>query len=347
MAKDTPAGRANDSAAPTPPPTSAPPSTNPGYLWHNGSIVPWEAATVHLTDIGWTAISAVFEGVRAYAAADGRGPLLFRADQHLKRLAQSMKLMRMSMHLSGDDVRGGLTAVLRANDLQGDAYLQPLAYFSGRVPGYEVAYTQPGEIYITARLAPSTLGKSKGSHACVSSWTRIADNVTPPRAKALTNYQNSRLVSTEARINGYDTGIVLNNRGKVSEAAWACVFIVRDGVAITPGVTSDILEGITRASLIDLLQNELGIRTIERDVDRSELYIADEVFLCGTLLEIEPVLSVDRYSVGDGEPGPITRALARLFERVVRGEQAGYEQWVEPLGSAVAVGTTAAEEGWR
>src|SRR5262249_32677235 len=149
--------------------------------------------------------------------------------------------------------------------LREDVYLQPLAYFGGRVPGYEAAYTQPGEIYITLRTAPSKLGVARGSHACISSWTRIADNVIPPRAKALATVQTSRVLSTEARVNGYDTGIVLNDRGKVSEGAWSCVFLVRDGVAITPSVTSDILEGITRASLIDLLRDELGIPTEERE----------------------------------------------------------------------------------
>jgi branched-chain amino acid aminotransferase len=344
MVKDIPAaGAAGSAAARSAPPVPA----QPAYLWHNGRLVPWDDATVHLTDIGWTAISAVFEGARAYASADGSGLALFRLDQHLKRLAQSMKLMRMTLPWSLDEVRDGMIELLRANAYDQDVYLQPLAYFGGRVPGYEAAYTQPGEIYITARPAPSKLGTAPGSNVCVSSWTRIADNVMPPRAKALANYQNSRLVSTEARINGYDTGIVLNDRGKVSEGAWSCVFVVRDGVAITPSVTSDILEGITRASLIDLLRDELGIRTEEREVDRTELYIADEVFLCGTLIEIDPVLSVDRYTIGDGAPGPVTQAVAQLFEQVARGGVPRYQPWLERVAIPQAAAAGAAEEGHR
>ena len=152
---------------------------------------------------------------------------------------------------------------------------------------------------VTARPAPSTLGTYKVAHCNVSSWNRISDNVMPPRAKAISNYQNSRYVSTESRLNGYDFGIILNQNGKVSEANYACLYILRDGVAITPPVSAGILESITREACKALLENEFGMPVVERDVDRTELYIADEVFICGTAVEVQPVVSVDRYKIGE------------------------------------------------
>ena len=153
----------------------------------------------------------------------------------------------------------------------------------------------------------------------------------PPRAKAITNYQNSRYVSTESRINGYDFGIILNQDGKVSEASYACIYMIRDGVAITPLISSGILESITRESLKQLLEQELKVPVVEREVERTELYVADEVFLCGTSVEMQPVGSVDRYRVGDGEIGTVTARLQSLFHRVVRGGHPGYADWCTPV----------------
>ena len=150
----------------------------------------------------------------------------------------------------------------------------------------------------------------------------------------MANYQNSRLVSTEARINGFDGGIMLNDRGKVAEGASSCIFLIRDGVAVTPSLTSGILESITRSTLLTLLARELGLPCEQREVDRTELYLADEVFLCGTLAEIEPVLSVDRYEVGDGVVGPVTRRLSALYAAVVRGGRAEYAHWLSSLAIA-------------
>ena len=184
---------------------------------------------------------------------------------------------------------------------------------------------------ITPRLAPSNLGTGKLAHCNVSSWNRISDNVMPPRAKAISNYQNSRYVSTESRVNGYDYGIILNQQGKVAEASYACIFIIRDGVAITPPVSAGILESITRETVRELLENELDLPVLERDVERTELYIADEVFLCGTAVEVQPVVSVDRYRVGDGETGPIVSRLESLFHQVVRGSHPSYSHWLHPV----------------
>ncbi|MBF8267901.1 MAG: Branched-chain-amino-acid aminotransferase [Dehalococcoidia bacterium] len=309
--------------------TSPPP--DPPYLWSSGKLVPWAEATVHVSALAWTGVSAVFEGIRAYWNQGEEEMYIFRLQSHLHRLLDSMKLMRMSSPYSPSELTTAIMDLLKANQVREDTYIMPLAYFGGSVPGYKAAYQQPGEVLITTRPLASNARSNRGSHCCISSWVRISDNVMSPRAKSISNYQNSRLVSTEAQINGYDAGIILNPQGKVAEGAYACVFLVRDGVAITPGVTAGILEGITRDTVIRLFRDVLRMPVEERDVDRTELYVAEEAFFCGTYFEIEPIVSVDRYLVGSGRPGPLTRKLRRLYQGIVRGEDRGYTQWQTPV----------------
>ena len=300
----------------------------PKYIWHRGNILPWDDAKVHVTDMSWTSISAVFEGIRGYWNKTRNEHYIFRLDAHLKRLNQSMKLMRMNCSYSNEEIIQGILKLLKANEIQGDLYITPFAYFSGSIPGYKVAFEEPVEIYITAVSNDSNLESNLGSHCCVSSWVRISDNSMPPRAKSISNYQNSRLVSTEAQLNGYDSGIILNSQGKVSEGAYACIFIIRDGIAITPPVTAGILESITRDTIIHILKEDLDIEVRERDIDRTELYIADEVLLCGTYAEIEPVISIDKYTTGTGDPGPITNKLRDIYKNIVIGNSNERTNWV-------------------
>ncbi len=304
---------------------------SPKFLWHSGKLVEWEKATVHISMLGWTAISSVFEGIRAYWNPDHQELYVFRLDAHLKRLFQSMKLMRMTSPYSKEDLTQAITDLLRANGYRCDVYIQPIAYFGGGIPGYLAVFEEPGEVVITARPAPSNLGTSKIAHCNVSSWTRISDNVMPPRVKAITNYQNSRYVSTESHINGYDFGIILNEVGKVSEASYACIYIVRDGVAITPPVSAGILESITREVVRQLLEQDMEVPVVERDVDRTELYVADEAFICGTAVELQAIGSVDKYKVGTGETGMVVSQLVRLFDNVVRGSDTRYAEWCTPV----------------
>jgi len=310
---------------------------NPRYLWHGGKLVPWESATVHISQLGWTAIGAVFEGIRAYWCEERQELAIFHLEAHLKRLFQSMKIMRMTCPYSREELARAIAELLRANEYRADTYIQPLAYFSGAIPGYQAVLEQPGEVLITTRPAPSNLGTGRMAHCNVSSWTRISDNVMPPRAKAITNYQNSRYVSTESRVNGYDFGIILNQEGKVSEASYACIYIIRDGVAITPPTSAGILESITREVVRQLLVESLGVSVLERDVDRTELYLADEAFICGTAVEVQPVVSVDRYLVGDGQPGPVVSRLEELFRQIVRGGDARYAHWLTPVAAGQPV----------
>ena len=304
---------------------------SPKYLWRSGELVEWEKATVHISTLGWSSISAVFEGIRAYWNPDNKELYIFQLEAHLKRLFQSMKIMRMASGYSCDYLVKSIIGLLRANEYQEDVYIQPLAYFGGSIPGYLAVLEQPGEIVITTRPASSNLDAPKVVHCNVSSWTRISDNVMPPRVKAITNYQNSRYVSTESQINGYDFGIVLNQSGKVAEASYACVYIVRDGVAITPPVTAGLLESITREVVKQLLAQELQVPVIERDVDRTELYVAEEAFICGTAVEIQSIGSIDRYKLGSGEAGPLVTKLRELFRGYVRGENNHHSDWLTPV----------------
>ncbi|MBI4338165.1 MAG: branched-chain amino acid transaminase [Chloroflexi bacterium] len=309
---------------------------HPAFLWWKGELVPWEKATVHVTMVGWTAISSVFEGIRGYWNAQERELYIFHPAAHLDRFNRSMKLMRMTSPYSKDQLLEALKQLVKANSFQGDVYFQPLAYFPGGVPGYVGVLERPGEVMIVSYARPSTLEQEeKSSTCCVSTWLRPMDTQMPPRAKMLPIYQNSRMVATEAQMNGYDYGIIMNTQGKVAEASHACVFLVRDGTAITPPITAGILESITRTAVMDLLRDELGIPVVEREVDRTELYVADEVFLCGTAMEVEAVASVDKYRPGAGAPGPVTRRLRRLFRDVVRGMETKYAHWRTPaLGRA-------------
>lgn len=309
---------------------------HPAYLWWGGQLVPWEDAQVHVTNLGWPAISAVFEGIRGYWNAGQQELYVFRLAEHLARLARSMRFMRMEQTYTAAQFTEAILELMRANGHQGDAYCSPVVYLSQNIAGYLPATGIPCEAYITSRNAPSALGSGHVSSACVSTWTRLPDNVMPPRAKAITNYQNSRYVSTEAKLNNFDYGIVLNDRGKVAEGSHACIFIVRDGVACTPPTTAGILESITRASAMALLQ-DAGVPVQERDVDRTELYVADEAFFVGTYIEIEAIGNIDHYQLGDGGIGPITRRLQQDFERAVRGNDPAHRNWLTPVYAGAPV----------
>lgn len=311
-------------------------ATHPPYLWWNGKRIAWEEATVHVTQLAWSGVAAVFEGIQAYWNADEEELFVFRLDAHLERFQRSQKMMRMNRDYTTTQLTDAIIDLLRANECRGDTYVFPLAFLGGGGGFRKISAIDPSqtEITITTRPQPSHLLQRQWKHACVSSWTRISDNVLPPRIKNISNYRNSQLASTEASLNGYDTPILLNAQGKVAEGPGSCLMLVRDGVLITPGVTESILESITRASLIDLARDVLGLGVVERSVDRTELYIADELFLCGTAAEITPIVSVDRYTVGDGEQGPITSALERAFHDVVRGNDPRYRHWLTPVGVA-------------
>ena len=307
-----------------------PPAPFP-YLWFSGEQLPWEQATVHVTTVGWPAVSAIFEGIRGYWNEDQGALYVFRLAEHMARFDNSMRLQRMAPRFSGSEVGQALLDLCRANDVRGDAYMQPMAFSTGAAWGSRAHMDQAPEILITIRPSESGLGSGRTLTAGVASWRRISDEALPPRIKAFPNYANSRLASNEASRHGYDAPIFLNSAGKVSESSGSCLFIIRTGVAITPPVTASILESITRDSVIELLRDGLGVPVLERDVDRTELYVSDEAFLCGTAMEVTPLREIDGYEIGRDGVGPLTERLERLFHEVVRGKEARYQRWVTPV----------------
>lgn len=313
-------------------------AAQPRFLWWDGQLVPWQEATVHITQMHWSAVSAIFEGIMAYWNEEEEELFVFRLDSHLQRFLRSQKLMRMRPDYSVQQLMEAIAGLLRANEHRSDTYVFPYAYPAGggRYRTFASAEPQPAQLTITTQPSQSHLLARELKSACISTWTRISDNVMPPRIKNIANYRNGQLASAEATINGYDMPILLNTQGKVAEGAGACLMMVRDGKLMTPTGTDSILESITRAAIMELAK-DLGIEVIERQIDRTELYIADEVFFCGTAAEITPVSSVDRYTIGAGDLGPVTTEIERQFHDIVRGKNKRYASWVTPVGAAKAV----------
>ncbi|MGG5812144.1 aminotransferase class IV [Falsiroseomonas sp. CW058] len=294
---------------------------------HNGIAMPFHEARIHPLALGVAFGVAVFEGIRAYRHPATGAFSVFRLEEHLARLAQGMKVMRLADPPATDVLRAAVLEVIRLNAPDDDAYLRVQV----QVEAMGTMATTGPVGWIAAALPRERSAKfATGLSACVSSWTRIADNAMPPRIKASANYHAGRLATLQAKADGYDSAILLTQRGKVSEAAAACLFLVRDGVLVTPDRTSDILESVTRATVLTLAA-ELGIPCEEREVDRTELYVADEVFLCGTGQELVAVTQVDRLPVGDGAPGPLTRRLQAAYEAVVRGLTEAHPEWRTPV----------------
>ena len=310
---------------------------HPKYLWWNGKQTPWEDATVHVTDLAWSTVGAVFEGIRGYWNDEREELYVFRLQEHMERLSESMRLVRLPADYTTDELTDASLTLLRDNESREDTYIRPLAY-SANSSGKRLsdASVQTG-LLINTNPMPSQLKSGRTFKLKVSSWTRISDTVMPPRIKNISNYRNGQLASMEAQADGYDAALLLSPQGKVSEAPGACVMMVRKGKLVTPPITDGILESITRDAVMTMASDALGMPVVERSIDRTELYLADEVFLCGTAFEVTPVVEVDRYTIGTGEIGEFTSRLQVLFESVLRGSESRYEHWRTPVGVAAGV----------
>ena len=310
---------------------------HPAFVWWNGERVRWDEATVHVTDLGWSTVGAIFEGIRGYWNEDAGELYVFRLREHMERFVRSMKLVRLPLEYSIDELMEAITDLARVNEIREDSYLRPMGY-AGETTGKRFAQLgNESAVLINTHPMASHLLTGLTYTAKVSSWHRIGEDVMPPRVKNFSNYRNGQLASQEAKLDGYDTAFLLDRDGKVTEAPGACVALIRDGKFITPDLTSGILESVTRDALIVLAREVLGMEVIERRVDRTELYIADEVFTCGTAAEITPVVSIDKYQIGDGTIGAFTRELERIFHDVLRGREDRYAHWRTPVGAMVAV----------
>ncbi len=301
-------------------------SPNPPYLWSNGRIVPWESATLHATHTIWSGISTVFEGIRAYWNPGTETMHIFRLAEHLRRLKQSIRLIRMTMPYEALDLLEDLPTLLERNDVREDIYIRVVAFPSER----RMASRADEEVInLLADTAPypSHLEEDQVRHLMISSFTRISDGIMSPQIKSIANYRNSDMALQESRLAGYDGPIMLNRHGEVAEGAWSSFFMVRDGLLITPDLQSDVLESVTRDTMLRLAREQLGLRVEQRRIGRTELYLADEAFLCGTAAEVQPIGSIDRLSLGDGKTGPLTARLRAAYTRVVRGQDATYPDW--------------------
>jgi branched-chain amino acid aminotransferase len=302
------------------------------FLWFNGAVVPWEDAKVHISTATVTRGANVFEGVRAYWNADERELFIFRNDEHMARLWNSAKIMRMTVPWTKEELTKAEIDVIRANAFEATVWFRLTLYVGEGEESIWPPEKVPVGGFITPRLAPHSPGITEGIDTCISTWTRIADTSVPPRVKAGANYHNSRLAVMEARTNGYaPQPILLNERGKVSEGPGACFFMVRDGALITAPVTANILESITRATVLELARDALGLRVHEREIDRTELYVADEAFFCGSGWEVTPIRSVDRYPIGKGQPGPLTKRIQEVYFSVAEGRVPKYRHWLMPV----------------
>ncbi|MGI9331851.1 MAG: branched-chain amino acid transaminase [Gammaproteobacteria bacterium] len=298
--------------------------STPSYIMLDGELVPFAEATVHVTSGAFKFGTAVFEGIRGYWNDEHEQMYLFRLDDHMRRLEFSQRFMRFEGAVSGADMALQTLDLLRANELRTTVHIMSTVYVKGSGP--PAACAPIG----TSVVATPGVGGLYVDHGCavqISSWRRLADDAMPARVKCNANYQNGRVAIIQAREDGYDTVLMLNGRGKVAEGPGMCLFMIRDGLAVTPNTSSDILESITRETVMELLPRYCGIEVIEREIDRSELVAADEAFFCGTAWEVTPIASIDRLPVGEGAVGPVTRKLQDAYFRIVKGETEDFEEW--------------------
>src|SRR5579872_52404 len=300
-----------------------------GKIWHNGKLIAWDDAKIHVLSHVTSYGSSVFEGIRCYATSSG--PAIFRAREHARRHLDSAKIYRMDVPYTLDQLVDALTELVRVNKME-SCYFRPIIMRGYGDVGV-LPFHNPIEVYIACWEWGKYLGEealAQGVDVCVSSWNRFAPNTLPALAKAGANYMNSQLIRMEAHINGYSEGIALDEAGYVSEGSGENIFVVRDGKILTPPLGASVLPGITRDSVIQLAQT-LGITVSESIVPREMLYIADEVFFSGTAAEITPIRSVDRITVGSGQRGPVTEKLQRTFFDIVNGDSPDQMNWLTPV----------------
>lgn len=299
-------------------------------IWFNGRFVPWEEARIHVLSHVVNYGSSVFEGIRAYTTP--QGPAIFRLEAHLRRLYDSARIYYMEIPYPLQEIAQAICQAVRLNRLPA-AYIRPIVYRGYGELGVN-PLTCPVEVAIAAfdwgrYLGPEAL--EQGADVCVSSWARMAPNTFPALAKAGANYMNAQLIKMEALRHGYVEGIALDPSGYVSEGSGENIFAVRDGVLYTPPLTSSILAGITRDSVM-VLARELGYTVVEQVLPREFLYIADEVFFTGTAAEITPVRSIDGITIGSGRRGPLTASLQTAFFDLVEGRAPDRYGWLTPVG---------------
>ena len=304
-------------------------------IWHNGRLIAWDDATIHVMSHVVNYGSSVFEGIRCYQLPSG--PAIFRANEHIQRLLDSAKIYRMDVDFTRDELVQAMVELIAVNRIS-PCYLRPIV-----LRGYGQVGVNPLNAPVDVYIANYEWGKYLGSDAeqgvdvCVSSWTRIAPNTLPAMAKSGANYMNSQLIKMEAILNGYVEGIALDVNGYVSEGSGENLFVVRNGTLITAPLGNSVLPGITRDSVLAIAR-DLQIPVVEQGIPREMLYIADEVFFSGTAAEITPIRSVDKISVAKGSVGPVTKAIQREFFGMIRGSLPDRHNWFTQVPVKQTVG---------
>ncbi|MBT6073712.1 MAG: branched-chain amino acid transaminase [Gammaproteobacteria bacterium] len=300
-------------------------------IWFNGELVPWESAQIHVLSYALHYGSAVFEGIRAYST--NNGTKIFRLDEHIKRLFNSAKIYRMNIAYSQQEIMEACKTIITTNELNTGAYIRPIAFRGYNDLGLHASKDDDVELVVAAWEWGTLLGADaleNGVDVGVSSWNRNAPNTIPVMAKASGNYLSGTLVAIEAKENGYDEGICLDSDGFVSEGSGENIFMVKNSTLITPPLSSSILDGITRDSVIQIAKY-LNIECIERRITREELYLADELFFTGTAAEITPIKSVDRLTVGNGAKGPLTDQIQKIFFGLFDGTVSDEWGWLDSV----------------
>ena len=304
--------------------------TLPKYAYFEGKIVPYSQAKVGIMNHTLNYGTGAFGGMRGYWNAADEQLYIFRPMDHFLRLLNSVKLLYTKIEEDLEQLIEITLELVRVEGLREDCYIRPLVYNSDEIVGVRLndlntkiaMFTVPFTRYVE---------NDEGAHVTVSSWRRINDNSIPARGKITGAYINSAFIKTDALISGFDEALVLTDEGHISEGSAENVFMVRDGVLITPPVTENILEGITRRTVIQLAKDELGLQVLERSIDRTEVYICEEFFLTGTAAAVTAVTYVDHQAVGNGVMGPITAQLRLLYDDLVRGKLDKYKHWNEPV----------------
>ncbi len=302
----------------------------PNYAFFKGRIVPIDEAKISIMTHGFNYGTGCFEGIRAYWNAEHEQLYVFRMREHFERLHRSCRILRIQLSYSVDELAEITLELLRREGYRQDVYIRPLAYKADEIIGVRL-HDLSDEFAMFAVPFGRYIEREEGAHVCVSAWRRVDDNEVPARAKITGSYINSAFAKTDAILSGYDEALVLTQTGHISEGSAENFFMVRNGHLVTPPVTSNILEGITRDTIIELALEEMGLKTIERSIDRSEIYVCDEAFLCGTGVQIAAITEVEHRPIGGGVIGPIVTRLRELYFHVVKNKNSKYSHWCTPV----------------
>jgi branched-chain amino acid aminotransferase len=301
----------------------------PKFAFFKGRVIPYGDAKLGVLTHTFNYGTGIFGGIRGYWNDESRQLYLFRPFDHFQRFLESSKILCMNLPYSRADLVRNLQELVRAENFRSDCYIRPLAYFSDEIIGVRL-FDLTSDVTMVAVPFGPYLDEEGCINLGTSSWARIDDNMIPARGKIIGAYVNSALSKTEAHFNGFEEALVLNQSGHVAEGSSANFFMIRRGVVCTPPTTENILEGIVRRTVIQLLRDEIGIEVMERTIDRTEVYFAEEAFVCGTGMEIAPIANIDRRIIGSGKVGPVTRKLRQVFADVVRGRVPKYMEWCHP-----------------